>query len=231
MEQNEIVKMIRFFDIAFSMLAIIFLSPVLIICSIILFLTGENEIFYLQERIGRNGKRFNLIKFVTMMKDSPNIGTGTLTVKNDPRILPIGHFLRKTKINELTQLINILKGDMSVIGPRPMTEQTFSLYPKHFHKDILSVKPGLSGVGSIIFRNEENILNKDSNPLDFYENTIAPYKGSVEEWFAKNKSLYLYFLLIFLTINAVLFPKSNLHWRILKNLPQSPSNLKDLLDT
>ncbi|MDA9757469.1 sugar transferase [Pseudomonadota bacterium] len=223
--------MIRFFDIAFSMLAIIFLSPVLIICSIILFLTGENEIFYLQERIGRNGKRFNLIKFVTMMKDSPNIGTGTLTVKNDPRILPIGHFLRKTKINELTQLINILKGDMSVIGPRPMTEQTFSLYPKHFHKDILSVKPGLSGVGSIIFRNEENILNKDSNPLDFYENTIAPYKGSVEEWFAKNKSLYLYFLLIFLTINAVLFPKSNLHWRILKNLPQSPSNLKDLLDT
>ncbi len=213
------------------MLAIIFLSPVLIICSIILFLTGENEIFYLQERIGRNGKRFNLIKFVTMMKDSPNIGTGTLTVKNDPRILPIGHFLRKTKINELTQLINILKGDMSVIGPRPMTEQTFSLYPKHFHKDILSVKPGLSGVGSIIFRNEENILNKDSNPLDFYENTIAPYKGSVEEWFAKNKSLYLYFLLIFLTINAVLFPKSNLHWRILKNLPQSPSNLKDLLDT
>ena len=223
--------MIRFFDIAFSMLAIIFLSPVLIICYIILFLTGENEIFYLQERIGRNGKRFNLIKFVTMMKDSPNIGTGTLTVKNDPRILPIGHFLRKTKINELTQLINILKGDMSVIGPRPMTEQTFSLYPKHFHKDILSVKPGLSGVGSIIFRNEENILNKDSNPLDFYENTIAPYKGSVEEWFAKNKSLYLYFLLIFLTINAVLFPKSNLHWRILKNLPQSPSNLKDLLDT
>ena len=213
------------------MLAIIFLSPVLIICYIILFLTGENEIFYLQERIGRNGKRFNLIKFVTMMKDSPNIGTGTLTVKNDPRILPIGHFLRKTKINELTQLINILKGDMSVIGPRPMTEQTFSLYPKHFHKDILSVKPGLSGVGSIIFRNEENILNKDSNPLDFYENTIAPYKGSVEEWFAKNKSLYLYFLLIFLTINAVLFPKSNLHWRILKNLPQSPSNLKDLLDT
>ena len=108
----------RFFDVFLSSIALIFLSPLLLPIIIILKLTGEGEVFFMQERIGRNGRLFKLIKFATMLKNSPNLGTGTVTMKHDPRILPVGKFLRKTKINELPQLLNILLGDMSVVGPR-----------------------------------------------------------------------------------------------------------------
>ena len=97
----------RFFDIILSGLALLVLSPIFIIVIFILKLTGEGEIFFLQERIGKDGKLFKLYKFATMLKDSPNIGTGTITTKDDPRVLPVGKFLRKTKINELPQLLNI----------------------------------------------------------------------------------------------------------------------------
>ena len=109
----------RLFDIIFSGIALVLLSPLLLPLMFILRVTGEGEIFFPQSRVGRGGKHFKLYKFATMLKDSPNMGTGTVTVKNDPRILPIGGFLRKTKVNELPQLINIFNGDMSVIGPRP----------------------------------------------------------------------------------------------------------------
>ena len=100
-------------------MALVLLSPLLLPLMFILRVTGEGEIFFPQSRVGRGGKDFKLYKFATMLKDSPNMGTGTVTVKNDPRVLPMGGFLRKTKINELPQLINIFNGDMSVIGPRP----------------------------------------------------------------------------------------------------------------
>ena len=116
----------RFFDIFFSGLALLVLSPLFIILILILRFSGEGEIFFLQERIGKDNKPFMLFKFATMLKNSPHIGTGTITVKNDPRVLPIGKFLRKSKINELPQLINIFKGDMSSIGPRPLTLKAFS---------------------------------------------------------------------------------------------------------
>ena len=118
----------RIFDILFSSIAIILLLPLLIPVSIILKVTGEGEIFFLQERIGKNRSTFNLYKFATMIKDSPNIGTGTITIKNDPRVLPFGKFLRRSKINELPQLLNILLGDMSIIGPRPLTISNFEAY-------------------------------------------------------------------------------------------------------
>ena len=118
----------RFFDILFSSFALLVLSPLLIPVVIILKFSGEGEVFFLQERIGKNGKLFKLFKFATMLKDSPNLGTGTVTMKDDPRVLPVGKFLRKTKINELPQLLNIFFGDMSVIGPRPLTAETFGSY-------------------------------------------------------------------------------------------------------
>ena len=107
----------RFFDIFFSGLALLVLSPLLVPIVLILRFSGEGEIFFLQERIGKGGQVFKLFKFATMLKDSPNIGTGTVTMKGDPRVLPVGKFLRKTKINELPQLLNIFFGDTSVIGP------------------------------------------------------------------------------------------------------------------
>ena len=149
----------RFFDILFSSFALLALSPLLIPIVIILKFSGEGEVFFLQDRIGKHGDSFRLFKFATMLKDSPNLGTGTVTMRDDPRVLPVGKFLRKTKINELPQLINILFGDMSVIGPRPLTMQTFETYSEPTQVLIKQVKPGLSGVGSIIFRKEEDIMH------------------------------------------------------------------------
>ena len=223
-------RLIRFFDIFFSGLALIVLSPFLIPVMITLKLTGEHEVFYLQERIGKDGKPFKLIKFATMLKDSPNMGTGTVTVKDDPRILPFGKFLRKTKINELPQLINILKGDMSIIGPRPQTPRCFNAFPKKSQEAIKKVKPGLSGIGSVVFRNEEEILDDASiDRLKYYDEVIAPYKGELEEWFLQNRNLYTYFMLIFLTAWAVINPKTRLHFKVFKDLPRPPKELEGKL--
>tara|TARA_Y100000816_G_C26077990_1_gene567709 strand:- start:1117 stop:1623 length:507 start_codon:yes stop_codon:yes gene_type:complete len=165
-----------------------------------------------------------------MLKDSPNIGTGTVTMKNDSRILPIGKYLRKTKINELPQLFNIFVGDMSVIGPRPLTLQTFSAYSIDTQEIIKKVRPGLSGVGSIIFRGEEDIMFGVSASVDFYKNIIAPYKGSLEEWFVSNKGLYIYFMAIIITIWIILIPKTRIPWKIFKNLPKPPEELRKALN-
>jgi len=223
-------RLIRFFDILFSGIALIVLLPLLIPVMIILKFTGEGEVFYLQERIGKDGKPFKLIKFATMLKNSPNMGTGTVTVKDDPRVLPFGRILRKTKINELPQLINILKGDMSIIGPRPQTPRCFLAFPKKSQEAIKQVKPGLSGIGSVVFRNEEEILDDlNIDRLKFYDEVIAPYKGELEEWFIKNRNLYTYFMLIFLTIWAVINPTTKLHFKIFKDLPKPPKELKGKL--
>ena len=128
----------RIFDIVFTSLALLVLSPLMISLVIILRFSGEGEIFYKQNRIGIKGKSFGLLKFATMLKNSPNLGTGNMTVKNDPRILPLGNFLRKTKINELPQLLNIFLGNMSIIGSRPLTQDYFDIYIPSFSKLLLA---------------------------------------------------------------------------------------------
>ena len=220
----------RFFDVLFSGIAILLISPLLVPIAITLRLTGEGEIFFLQERIGKGGKKFKLFKFATMLKNSPNIGTGTVTMRGDPRVLPVGKFLRKTKINELPQLLNIFFGDMSVIGPRPLTTQTFEAYSERTQRLIAQVRPGLSGIGSIIFRGEEEIMHGVAASVDFYANVIAPYKGALEEWFVSNKSLYIYFVAIFVTAWAVLIPSTKIAWRFFKDLPEPPADLKQALN-
>lgn len=220
----------RFFDILLSGIALLFLSPLLVPIVLTLRLTGEGEVFFLQERIGKDSKKFKLIKFATMLKNSPNMGTGTVTMKRDPRVLPVGKFLRKTKINELPQLINILIGDMSVIGPRPLTSQTFSAYSQHTQSVITRVRPGLSGVGSIIFRDEEEIMHGAKASVEFYQNVIAPYKGELEEWFVLNKSLYIYFMAIFVTVWTVLIPSTKISWKVFKHLPEPPPDLSQAIN-
>lgn len=220
----------RIFDIVFSILALTIISPFLLIIIFILKLTGENKIFYLQERIGKDRKIFKIYKFATMLENSPNLETGSITIKNDPRILPFGRFLRKTKINELPQLLNILSGEMSIIGPRPLTSETFKMYSKNTQDLITGVRPGLSGIGSIIFRAEENILQDKEISKDFYIKVISPYKGLLEEWYINNNNIYLYFLFIFLTIWLIFFPNSKITWRVLKNLPKPPDVLRESLN-
>ena len=165
-----------------------------------------------------------------MLKNSPNIKTGTLTVKNDPRILPFGKFLRKSKINELPQLFNVLLGDMSLIGPRPLTIENFNFYSNDTKNIIQKIKPGLSGIGSIIFRNEEEILNNSVSTIKFYKNIISPYKGSIEIWYADNKNIIIYFILILITIWTVLFPRNRLVWKLFPNLPKPSEDLIKILN-
>lgn len=219
----------RLFDILFSSVALIVLLPIFLILMIVLRFSGEGEIFFFQERIGKGGRRIKLFKFVTMLKNSENMGTGTVTLQNDPRILPIGRFLRRTKINELPQLLNILKGDMSVIGPRPQTQRCFNSFPVNSQRMILLVRPGLSGVGSIVFRDEEELMADHGNADYLYDEIIMPYKGLLEQWYVENNSLYVYFGLIVLTILAVIFPKTDTIWTVFKSLPKPPENISKIL--
>jgi lipopolysaccharide/colanic/teichoic acid biosynthesis glycosyltransferase len=216
----------RFFDVLFSGLGLIVLSPMLLPIVIVLRLTGEGEVFFLQERVGKDGKMFKLYKFATMLKDSPNLGSGTVTMRNDPRILPLGGFLRKTKINELPQLLNIFFGDMSIVGPRPQARRCFDAFPVETQKIIVKVKPGLSGLGPIVFRGEEDILADHAASIDFYDNVIAPYKGQVEAWYVENQTLGTYFSVIAVTVWVVLFSKSDIVWRAFDGLPVPPDELK-----
>ena len=217
----------RIFDIFFSSLSILFLMPLFTPIIIVLRFSGEGEIFFLQDRVGLNNKTFKLYKFATMLKESPNIGTGTVTLKNDHRVLPFGKILRKTKINELPQIANVFLGDMSFIGPRPQTRRCFKAYPYKSQKEIIKVKPGLSGIGSIIFRDEEDIMSKQDEPIDFYDSTLMPYKGLLEEWYIKNNTIGVYFFLIYATIMKIIFRSDSISllYRNIE-LPPVPDQLK-----
>jgi len=215
----------RSLDILLSGLALLVLSPLLVPIAIALRLTGEGEVFFIQQRVGRGGRPFGLYKFATMLKDSPNIGTGTVTVKGDPRVLPLGRFLRKTKINELPQLLNIFKGDMSIIGPRPQTRRCFDAFPARSQAEIIKVRPGLSGIGSIVFRDEEELMHASKEPERFYDEVIMPYKGALEEWYVAHQGLWTYLVAIFVTAWVVVFPASRLAWRVFPQLPAVPAEL------
>ena len=161
-----------------------------------------------------------------MLNDNPSMGTGTVTIKDDPRILPFGKILRRAKINELPQLINVLKGEMSIIGPRPQDQRCFDVFRKEDKAEILKVRPGLSGIGAIYFRDEENLLHKaQGDMMSFYDTVISPYKGRLEAWWVKNQSLKNYFLLIILTVRVILFPKTRLLFQLRKDLPPPPQEL------
>tara|TARA_B110000114_G_C14709538_1_gene244735 strand:- start:78 stop:515 length:438 start_codon:yes stop_codon:yes gene_type:complete len=142
----------------------------------------------------------------------------------------MGGFLRNTKINELPQLINIFKGDMSVIGPRPQTQRCFDAFPLSAQDEIKKVRPGLSGIGSIIFRNEEDMMHANNDPDKFYDEIVMPYKGSLEDWYVSNQSIGSYFSLIGLTVWVVLSSNSGLVWAMFKDLPEPPAELKQALN-
>ena len=212
----------RLLDVIVSIIALTLLLPLFIPIIILLRITAEGEIFYFQERIGLKNSRFQIWKFATMLKNSMNMGTGSITLQNDFRVTPIGKFLRKTKINELPQIINILKGDISLVGPRPLVTKTFSAYTEEVQSKIYEVKPGLTGIGSIVFRDEESLISavKDEDPHEFYKRVIAPYKGELEMWYQSHKSFILDLQLIFMTAWVILSPESRLYEKWFKDLPK-----------
>jgi lipopolysaccharide/colanic/teichoic acid biosynthesis glycosyltransferase len=193
---------------------------------IILRFTGEGELFYFQRRLGFNNKEFYIWKFATMQKNSPNIGHGTITVPNDPRVTSIGKILRITKINELPQLINIIKGEMSFIGPRPLPLSDFSDYSEIVQKSIYLIKPGLTGIGSLVFRNEEKFFfGTNIDPKEFSQNVIAPYKGALEFWYYNNKSFWTDIKILFITFWSLFDANSNFVYKFFKDLPPKPFEL------
>ena len=220
----------RVLDIFFSASAVIILAPIFVPIIVVLRFTGEGEVFFRQKRVGRGGVKFDLLKFATMLKDSPNMGTGTVTLKDDPRVLPVGRFLRTTKLNELPQLLNILLGNMSLIGPRPQTQRCFDAFPKSSQAQIVRGARGLSGIGSIVFRGEEDMMHASKDPDWFYDEIIMPYKGELECWYVNNRSVSVYLKSILLTAWVVLFPNSSAHWRAFSGLPSPPQELVSILN-
>ena len=215
----------RFLDIVLSFLALVVLAPFLVPVVVILRFTGEGEVFYIQERAGRGGSSFGLYKFATMLKNSPNIGAGEITVRGDPRVLPFGQLLRKTKLNELPQLWNIFIGDMSVVGPRPMVLNTYAHYPEEALQKLNTIRPGLTGIGSIVFRDEERYLADRHDPMEFYREHIIPYKSDLELWFVENNTLWSYIKIIFVTAWVVVFPSSNIVDKAFDGIPSLPDSL------
>ena len=209
----------RIIDIIIATIALVLLSPILIPSIIILLFTGEQEVFYFQKRVGYKNKLFDIWKFATMLKNSPSIGTGEITLRNDPRVTGFGKFLRITKINELPQIINVFKGDMSIVGPRPLMEVSVQLYPQEIRDKIYNCKPGMTGIGSLIFRDEEKMISDASDPKAMYA-TIYPFKGALEMWYQQHASLYTDFMIIFLTAWSIIFAKNQLVNKIFKDLPK-----------
>ena len=210
----------RFIDVVISTMVLIILSPLFILIIILLKLTGEHEVFFMQKRMGYKNKPFYIWKFATMLKNSANIGTGVITMKNDARVTKLGKLLRLSKINELPQIINVLKGEMSIVGPRPLMEVSFDLYSDEIKYSIYNCKPGITGVGSLVFRNEEEIVSKAKDPASMYAD-IYPYKGKLELWYQRNASVTTDCSLIFITAWAVVFPESKLICKIFPDIPMS----------
>ena len=217
----------RLADILLSLAALCVLAPLLLPVALLLRFTGEGEVFYVQQRVGRGGVPFGLFKFATMLKDSPSMGTGTITLKDDPRVLPMGRFLRRTKLNELPQLLNVLRGEMSIVGPRPQTPRCFAAFPERSRACITRVAPGLTGVGSLVFRDEESLMHGAVDPDRFYDDVIMPYKGLLEEWYVANAGPGVYLKVIVLTAWVVAGGGRGLAWRWLHGLPRPPAALRD----
>jgi len=212
----------RIIDKLLAVLTLLVLLPLFVPIIIILLLTGEHKVFYLQNRVGYKNKNFKIIKFATMLANSANMGSGSLTLKNDPRVLPFGSFLRKSKINELPQILNIIIGDLAIVGPRPQMQIDFEKYSEDVQQKIYNVRPGLTGIGSIVFRDEESLISEASereNPHDFYKRVIAPYKGELEMWYQLNRSVFLDCKLIFMTAWAIVYPETRLYEKWFKDLP------------
>lgn len=176
--------------------------PILIIIAIIIKFDSKGDIIYKQKRVGKLGKVFLLYKFRTMFDKSDTKGLLTVGDK-DSRITKVGYLLRKYKLDELLQFINVLKGDMSIVGPRPEVEKYVSLYDFQ-QKKILNVKPGITDIASIVYRNESDILSKQVNPEEYYIKEILPSKIEMGLEYISKQSFVNDLKIIFQTIYTIL---------------------------
>ncbi|MDA2935689.1 sugar transferase [Patescibacteria group bacterium AH-259-L05] len=191
----------RLFDTFCSLIGLFILAPFLLIISIAIKLDSPGHVFHRGLRIGKNEKPFRIYKFRTMIKDAEKLGP-TSTAEDDPRITKIGRFIRKYKLDELPQLINVLKGEMSFVGPRPQVPWAVKLYTQE-EKALLSVRPGITDYASIAFPNEEEILRGSKDPDKDYMEKINPEKVRLGLQYVKNHSLWIDIKIILKTIKIL----------------------------
>lgn len=195
-------KVIRFFDFVLSLVGLVILAPIFIVLAVWIKIDSMGPVFYKQIRVGQNGKDFSLFKFRSMVVDADKKGLITIGGR-DPRITRSGYFIRKYKLDELPQLINVLVGDMSLVGPRPEVKKYVELYTDEQQK-VLSVKPGITDYASIEYMDENEILGKSTDPEKTYIEEIMPEKIKYNMKYIKNRSLIEYFKIIFLTILKII---------------------------
>ncbi len=190
----------RAFDFILSLIGLILLSPIFLIISLLIALSSKGGVFYKQTRVGKDNIDFKVYKFRSMIVDADKKGLLSIGKDGrDPRITKIGYILRKYKLDELPQLINVLKGDMSLVGPRPEVRKYVDLYDNK-QKEILKVRPGITDIASITFRNENDLLSQNPNPEDYYIQEIMPKKISLSLEYVKTRTLIKDIKLIFKTI-------------------------------
>lgn len=192
----------RFFDFSVASIALILMTPLFISISLIVFLCDNGPVFFKQERIGRNGGKFIIYKFRTM-RVLISTERGVFEPGKNSRVTLVGKFLRKTKLDELPQLFNVIKGDMSIVGPRPEVSKWINEYPERWER-ILSIKPGITDNASIVFRNEESMLAESNDPEKTYKEIILPKKLTLYEDYVANNTFSGDLKLIFMTLNSLI---------------------------
>ena len=192
----------RFFDFIAALLGIVILSPLLLLGILMVLIDSGSPVFFRQERYGRGGEVFSLLKFRTMHLDAHKRGLITVGGR-DPRVTRSGYFLRKSKMDELPQLINVIMGDMSLVGPRPEVARYVQLYPEDYEY-LLQIRPGITSPASLVFSNENEILSTQSDPETYYREVILPAKINLDKSCVSDRRLKNYFLLIFNTIRKIL---------------------------
>ena len=193
----------RIFDLVFVILGLLVLFPVFLIVVVLIKRDGDGAVLFKQERVGLHGKLFRVLKFRTMVVDAEKQGA-KVTTGNDPRITKSGQWLRKYKLDELPQLFNVLKGDMSLVGPRPEVPEYVGFYTEEQKKIVLSVLPGITDKASIEFRNENEILSESEDPVRDYREKVLPIKLKYYEDYVKERTLWIDFKIILKTIIVVI---------------------------
>jgi len=188
----------RGFDVLASLAGLVLLSPVLAVVALAIKLTSPGPVFFRQERVGRGFRRFEILKFRTMVPDAPKLG-GQLTAGEDPRITRVGRLLRKTKLDELPQLINVVKGDMSFVGPRPEVPRYVEIF-RDDYRELLTVRPGITDLASLKYRDESEVLGRSSDPETTYVEQVLPEKIALGKQYLRRSSLWFDVGLIFKTL-------------------------------
>jgi len=194
----------RIFDFLTSFLGLILVSPLLLIIAVLIKLDSPGPVFYRGERVGQHGKIFRIFKFRTMVPNAEKLG-GPSTAADDPRLTKFGKFLRRHKLDELPQLINILKGEMSLVGPRPEVPSEVALYDPETKEIILSVKPGLTDLATLENLHEEEVLKGAKDPHEAYRRLIQPQKLRLAKEYVKKRSFWLDLKIILKTLKSAIF--------------------------